>query len=323
MNSLPIDHPAPPVAKSGRSRRRVGQAERSPTKYARNNGGAALRLSHPNFPNRNELCWPVAALIVALFCAAAARAERAEPLPDALKGVGVTEHLGDKIPLDLRFKDTDGRWVELNQFFDGRRPVLLTLNYSNCPMLCGLQLNGVFDALGKMPWDIGDRFQMITVGIDPLETPEKAGMTKQKYLQEYRRAGAAEGWRFLTTPREEDIKKLADSLGFRYRFEGGEYLHAAVTFILTPDGRISRYLYGVEYDPQTFRLSLLEAADGKIGTTVDRFLLFCFHYDAAKGRYGPAAFRLMQLGGGLTVLIVGGAILILRRREKRKRKEAA
>jgi protein SCO1/2 len=186
-------------------------------------------------------------------------------------------------------------------------------------MLCSLQLNGLFDALERMDWSIGEKFDMITVSIDPLETPERARMTKQKYLKRYRRAGAAEGYHMLTG-RDEDIKKLAAAVGFRYTYsaENRQYLHAAVTFILTPDGRVSRYLYGVEYDPQTVRLSLLEAADGKIGTTMDQVLLFCFHYDAESGRYGPAAFRLMQVGGGATVVIVAAGIWVLRRREKRK-----
>jgi protein SCO1/2 len=254
--------------------------------------------------------------------ASAALAQRAEPLPEELKGVGVTEHLNEQIPLDLEFVDCDGKPVALKQYFDGKRPVVLTLNYSNCPMLCSLQLNGLSEALKRMPWEIGGKFEMITVSIDPLETPERARMTKQKYLKIYRRAGAAEGWHFLTG-REENIKKLAGAVGFRYRYSETkrQYLHAAVTFVLTPDGRVSRYLYGVEYDPQTLRLSLLEAADGKIGTTVDQILLFCYHYDAESGRYGPAAFRLMQVGGGLTVLVMGGGIWMLWRREKAKNRK--
>jgi protein SCO1/2 len=258
-------------------------------------------------------------VLMTLILSRPLRAQRTEPLPKQLEGVGVDEHPSAKIPLDLEFKDSSGKPVKLEQFFDGKRPVMLTLNYSNCPMLCSLQLNGLFDAMQRMPWDIGGKFQMITVSFDPLETPERAQLTKQKYLEQYRRAGAAEGWHFLTG-REENIKKLADAVGFHYRYDPSkrQYYHVAVTFILTPDGRVSRYLYGVEYDPQTLRLSLLEAADGKIGSTVDRILLFCFHYDAAKGRYGPAAFHLMQVGGGLMVLVLGGVILLLRRREKAK-----
>lgn len=264
----------------------------------------------------------MAVMLVALALTSSARSQRTEPLPKELEGVGVTEHLGEKIPWDLPFVDSDGKTVTLKQYFDGHRPVILTLNYSNCPMLCSLQLNGLFDGLKQMPWAIGDKFEMITVSFDPLETPERAKMTKQKYLEIYRRAGAAEGWHFLTG-KEANIKKLADAIGFRYRYSETkrQYFHMAVTFILTPDGRVSRYLYGVEYDPQTLRLSLLEAADGKIGSTTDRILLFCFHYDASSGRYGPAAFRLMQVGGGFTVLVVAGAIWMLRRREKAKKCE--
>ena len=270
--------------------------------------------------------WIIAAMAsgIMLFGAPeAALAQRKEPLPKELEGVGVTEHRGEQIPLNLKFVDSDGKLVVLKQFFDGRRPVMLTLNYSNCPMLCSLQLDGLFDAMKRMPWEIGGKFEMITVSFDPLETPERARMTKQKYLEIYRRPGGAEGWHFLTG-REENIKKLANAIGFRYRYSEADrqYLHAAVTFILTPDGRVSRYLYGVEYDPQTLRLSLVEAADGKIGSTTDQILLFCYHYDAESGRYGPAAFRLMQLGGGFTVLIVGGTIWILRRREKAKKSKA-
>ena len=246
-------------------------------------------------------------------------AQRAGPLPKGLEGVGVTEHLEAQIPLDLTFVDERGKRVKLKTLFDGKRPVVLTMNYSNCPMLCSLQLNGLFKVLGKMEWDIGDQFQMITVSIDPMEMTERSKMTKQKYLKLYRRAGADQGYHCLTG-REEDIKKLAKVVGFGYKYspESRQYIHAAVTFILTPDGKVSRYLYGVEYDPQTVRLSLVDAANGKIGSTVDRFLLFCFHYDPTTGRYGPAAFRMMQIGCGLTVLMLGTTLWAFRRREKKK-----
>ena len=265
------------------------------------------------YPTRVAILLSAAILIVP----SAVMAERKEALPAELREVGVTEHLEARVPLDLQFVDSRGKEVTLGELFDQQRPIVLTMNYSNCPMLCSLQLNGLFDALELMKWDIGDQFDMITVSIDPLETTQRAEMTKMKYLKRYRRAGAAEGYHCLTG-RDEDIKRLAEVVGFRYKYEPStrQYLHAAVTMILTPDGRVSRYLYGVQYDPQTLRFSLLEAAEGKIGTTVDQILLFCFHYDADKGRYGPAAFRLMQFGGGLTVLILGGVILVLRRREK-------
>lgn len=280
-------------------------------------------MRHQSGPCRIGISLAATAGIVLVGVVSLAWAQRTEPLPEELKGVGVTKHLDEPIPLDLRFVESDGKTVEIKQFFDGKRPVVLTLNYSNCPMLCDLQLNGLFNALGRMNWNIGDEFEMITVSIDPLETPDRARMTKQKYLKTYRRAGAAEGWHFLTG-REEDIQKVAEAVGFHYRYspERRQYVHIAVTMILTPDGRVSRYLYGVEYDPQTLRLSLVEAADGKVGSTTDRVLLFCYHYDAESGRYGAAAFRLMQFGGLVTVVVLVGGIWILWRREKGRTGEA-
>ncbi len=316
-----------PLSRRERVRVRAVESEKALPCLLRPSPPAPLRASTEGWSEEGSFShslfgW-LAIFAVWLAPISPAQAQRTEPLPKELEGVGVTEHPGERIPLDLEFTDSDGKPVKLEQLFDGHRPVMLTLNYSNCPMLCSLQLNGLFDAMKRMPWDIGKQFEMITVSFDPLETPERARMTKQKYLEIYRRAGAAEGWHFLTG-REEDIKKLADAVGFRYRYssERRQYIHVAVTFILTPDGRLSRYLYGVEYDPQTLRLSLLEAAEGKIGSTADQILLFCFHYDAEKGRYAPAAFRLMQIGGGLTVLVVVGVIWMLRRREKAKNRKA-
>ena len=264
----------------------------------------------------------LATLLVAVASMAGpfpALAQLNKSAPDELQEVGVTEKLDTQIPLDLPFVDSDGNPVTLQQYFDGQRPVVLTLNYSDCPMLCILQLNGLFEALGIMRWDIGQQFEMVTVSIDPKETPERAKGTKEKYLGIYERPGSDQGYHVLTGRREQ-IEQLADTVGFRYRYvpSTGQYAHAAVTIIVTPDGRVSRYLYGVRYDPQTIRFSLLEAGQGKIGTTMDQILLFCFHYDADKGRYGPAAFRLMQLGGGTTVLVLGGVLLMFWRREKRR-----
>ncbi len=269
-----------------------------------------------------SLCRTLASLAPLVLLAVnppSAPAQRSEPLPSELQEVGITEHLDAKIPLDLEFADEQGNPVKLQDFFSGKKPVALTMNYSNCPMLCSLQLNGLFEGLKKMPWDMGDQFEMITVSIDPVETPERARATKQKYLKLYRRSGATEGYHCLTG-RDENIKALADAVGFHYKYDPDtrEYRHAAATFILTPDGRVSRYLYGVQYDPQTLRLSLAEASEGKVGSTMDQILLFCFQYDAERGRYGPAAVQLMRLGGGLTVLILAGTILIYRRRDKSK-----
>jgi protein SCO1/2 len=251
-------------------------------------------------------------------------AQRLEQAPPELQEVGVTEHLDARLPLELPFVDADGRKVTLGDFFDGQRPVLLTMNYSNCPMLCNLQLTGLFEGLGRMDWNIGQNFQMVTVSIDPKEIPERARLTKQKYLKTYGRPAADSDWHFLTGE-EDDIRQLAKTLGFGYHYDKDtqQYAHPAVTFVCTPDGRVSRYLYGIEYDPQTLRLALVEAGEGKIGSTLDRALLFCFHYDETKGRYGPAAMKIMRLGGLATVVVLGAALGILWRRErKRSRQES-
>lgn len=257
------------------------------------------------------LVWALLGLLTANLMAE----QRIEPAPRELQQVGVTEHLNAQLPLDLPFVDVDGKKVTLGQFFDGQRPVLLTMNYSNCPMLCNLQLSGLFEGLGRMTWDIGQNFQMVTVSIDPKETAERARLTKQKYLKTYGRPAAASDWHFLTGE-DPNIHRLADAVGFHYTYdaESGQYAHPAVVMVCTPDGHLSRYLQGIEYDPQTLRLALVEAGEGKIGSALDQAVLFCFHYDAARGRYAPAAIKLMRVGGVLSIVVLGSAVWIFRRR---------
>ncbi len=263
--------------------------------------------------------WLAAALAVLVIASPAAFAQRKEPLPKDLEGVGITEHLGGKIPLDLEFADDEGRPVRLGQYFPGDRPVILTLGYYSCPMLCTLVLNGLVDGLKAVPWTPGRQFEIVTVSIDPRETPTLARLKKENYLAEYGRAGAAAGWHFLTG-REEAIRRLADAVGFGYRYvkERGQYAHPAVIFLLTPDARVARYLYGVVYQPKTVHLALAEAGQGKLGTTVDQVLLYCFHYDAEEGRYVLAATNLMRVGGAATALVVGTWLLASWRRGSRK-----
>jgi len=223
--------------------------------------------------------------------------------------VGITELPGARLPLELPFVDSDGSKTTLGQFFDGLHPVILTLNYSDCPMLCSVQINGLVEALRAMPWNLGQQFQVVTMSIDPLETPARAALTKEKYLKLYNRPQSAAGWHFLTG-REENIKKLAAAVGFRYKYipASRQFVHAAALILCTPDGRVSRYLGGVLYNPQTLRLSLVEASQGKVGSTLDQFFLSCFHYDEKAGRYGPFALGIMRVGGGLTVLVLGGVL---------------
>lgn len=254
-----------------------------------------------------------------LLLAGPAWGQRMEETPQELREVGVTEYLDGQLPLELEFVDSKGRKVKLAEYFDGQLPVLLTLNYSDCPMLCNLQLTGLFDGLQKVKWDLGTQFRMVTVSIDPAEAYERAELTRQRYLKQYGRPGVGEGYVSLTG-QQASIKRLADAVGFHYRYvpSTGEYAHSAVTMVCTPDGRLSRYLYGVEYDPQTLRLSMLEASQGKIGTSMDQLLLFCFMYDPASGKYGPSAMKLMRLGAVTMVLVVGGVLLVYWRRESGK-----
>lgn len=221
-----------------------------------------------------------------------------------LKGVNVVEHLDDQLPLDLKFVDDRGRSVQLRSVFDGLQPVVLTLNYTNCPMLCGLKLRGMIDALSSMSLEPGRDYRIVSVSIDPLESPMQARLAKQGYLREFGR-GKGDGWTFLTG-RETEIRALAAAVGFGYRYvpERREYAHAAVFMVCTPDGRISRYLYGVKFEPKTVQLSLVEAAQGRIGSTFDQVLLFCFHYDPNSGNYAPAAVGLMKTGAAATILAV-------------------
>lgn len=237
--------------------------------------------------------------------------------PDAVAEVGIEERLGDTLPLDLAFRNERGQDVTLGQLFHQDRPVILTMNYSDCPMLCMLQLNGLVDGLQNVSLMPGKDFEILSVSIDPTETPERARLTQQRYAKAYGKPEAASGWHFWVG-KESNIKQLADSIGFRYKFvpEQNEYAHAATLVFCTPDGVISRYLDGVYFEPITLQLSLVEAGEGKIGTSMDRILLFCFDWDATTGRYGPVAVRLMRFGAGLTLLVlfIGLVPVWLRRR---------
>jgi protein SCO1/2 len=267
----------------------------------------------------------LAIAVVVVAGANSAAAQLADQVPEVLEEVGVTEHLNAKLPLDLEFRDEDGNWVELGSFFDGERPVILTLNYYRCPMLCGLMLNGVVDGLEAMSWTPGAEFEIVTISINPLETPELARAKKQNYLKRLERPAAAKGWHFMTG-RELEINRLAETVGFSYTYDpvSQEYAHAAVIFVCTPDGRVARYLYGIEYPAKRLKLALLEAAEGTIGSTLDQLILYCYHYDPTNRRYTPVAMNIMRLGGGATALILGISLGVFWIREwRRKKKESA
>ncbi len=247
--------------------------------------------------------------------------QRMEPLPKELEGVGITEKLDTRVPLDLHFTDESGQDVTLGQYFGARRPVILTLVYYSCPMLCTLVLNGMVDALKEIDWVPGQQYEIVTVSFDPLETPTLAKFKKQNYLKEYGRPEAAAGWHFLVG-KEDAIQALTQAVGFSYRWdeERRQFAHQAAIYILTPDGRISRYLYGVLFEPKTVRLSLIEAGENKIGSPLDQIILYCFHYDAGSGKYSIAATNIMRVGGILSALAVAVGLSALWRRDLRRRK---
>ncbi|HTR47582.1 MAG TPA: SCO family protein [Verrucomicrobiae bacterium] len=252
----------------------------------------------------------------ALVRPGAAKAQFTDPTqnvgvrPELLKDVGIDQKLNNSIPLDLTFRDEHGKAVVLAQYF-GSKPVILTLVYYNCPMLCTQVLNGLDRSLQQIPMSIGKDFDVLTVSIDPTDQPVLAEAKQAVYTGMYRRPGAAEGWHFLTGE-DSQIKQLAAAVGFRYAFDpdSKQYAHASGIMLLTPEGKISRYFYGVTYPERDMRLGLVEASEGKIGSPVDQVLLFCYHYDPHTGKYGLLISRVIQIGGVATV-VIGGIFLIM------------
>jgi protein SCO1/2 len=247
-----------------------------------------------------------ACAVGALASGAVPAQDRIERVPTQLARVGVQEKLDATLPLQLVFKDDAGRDVTLGSYFRPGHPVLLTLNYYRCPMLCTLELNGLVEGMKGLAWTPGDEFTVVTVSFDPRETPALARAKKASYLDELGKPSAEAGWHFLTGS-PESIEALTKAVGFSYEYdkETDQYGHAAVVMLATPEGRVARYLYGVRFEPETLKLALLEAGKGKIGSTWERFILYCYHYDADQGRYALAALSIMRAGGALTVLVLG------------------
>ncbi len=245
----------------------------------------------------------------------------ADWVPPEVKQVDIVEKLGGSLPLDLAFTDDQGRPVTLREYFDGRHPVVLQLGYYKCPMLCNLVLNELVKGMKGLEWSPGEEFRVVSVSVNPLENAELASLKKRNYLLEYERPETAAGWHFLTGPAEHS-KAVADSVGFGYQYvpETGEYAHAAVIIICSPDGRVMRYLYGVKFEPSALKLGLLEASEGRIGTTLDRFILWCHVYDPNARGYVLFALRVMKLGGAVTLAAVAGGLALLWIRDLRRRR---
>jgi protein SCO1/2 len=238
--------------------------------------------------------------------------------PPNLTGVGISEKLGSQIDLNHHFTDETGKDVRLGDFFAPKRPVIISLAYYECPMLCGVVLNSLVDGMKGLDWTPGKEFALVNLSFDPREKFDLAAAKKKNLLESLGKPGAAAGWHFLTGE-EKQIKALADELGFGYRWDEKEkqYAHAAGIFVLTPEGKLSRVLYGIQYRPSDLRLSLLEASNGKIGTIVDRLLLFCFSYNQHLRKYSLTVMRMLQIGAILTILGLGGFVAISRLREIR------
>ena len=239
-------------------------------------------------------------------------------LPGALAGVGIDQKLDYQVPLNLRFTDEYGATVPLSTYFHGQKPVILALVYYRCPMLCTQILNGLESSLKAVSFNPGQDFEVVAVSFDPKDTWQIAGAKKQMYVKRYGRANTANGWHFLTGD-EANIKALTDAVGFHYKYDPktDQFAHASGIMIATPDGRLSRYFYGVEYAPRDVRLGLVEASRNKIGSPVDEILLFCYHYDPSTGKYGALVMRMVRVAGAGFVLFGAAAVLIALKREKR------
>jgi protein SCO1 len=266
------------------------------------------------------ILWTLGVLLLAVASARGASLPEsgtpASTVPPALEGIGIDQKLDQPLPLDLVLRDESGKSVRLAEFF-GDRPVIVTLAYYHCPMLCPMVLDGVVRSLRPLSLAFGADFRAVTVSIDPNETPEQAAAKKKKIVAEFGRDGAAENWHFLVGD-PAAVRALAEAIGFHYRYDAasGQFAHAAGLVVATPQGKISRVLYGIDFAPRDVRLALVEASAGKIGTIADQLLLFCYHYDAATGRYGAAAMTSLRIAALVTVVALAGFVTLQLRRER-------
>jgi len=244
----------------------------------------------------------------------AAATEPSNGKPAMLRDVGIEQRLNEQLPLDLPFRDESGREVKLGEYF-GKRPVVLALVYYSCPMLCNQVLEGLAGALTTLKFDAGKEFDVVAVSFDAREKPALAEQKKETFMKWYKRPGADAGWHFLVGD-QPAIDSLTRAVGFRYAFDAArnQFAHASGIMLVTPEGKLARYFYGVEYAPQDIQLGLVEASENKIGSRVDQLLLYCYHYDPTTGRYAPVVINFIRLGGIITVVGLLALILLLKRR---------
>jgi protein SCO1 len=256
-----------------------------------------------------------AVLIVALCLPLAGTAQTSNEVPPQLRNVRVQQNLNMQVPLNIKFVDENGASVSIGQLLRGR-PVILSLVYYKCPRLCSMTLTGLLKTLRTLDFNVGKEFDVVTVSFDPREKPQLAAAKKTVYIEGYGRAGAADGWHFLTGEQRE-ILRLTDTVGFGFEYDitQEQFAHASAIMILTPDGRVSRYFFGIEFSPRDVRLGLVEAADRKIGSAADQFLLYCFEYDPHTGKYSMAIMNIIRLFGALTVIFIVAFIVYNVRRD--------
>ncbi len=237
-------------------------------------------------------------------------------MPAAFQKIGIDQKLNAQMPLETILQDEDGNKVRLGQYFNGK-PVVLALVYYSCPMLCNLTLNGLKDAMEKMTLDVGKDYNVVTVSFDERETPMLARAKKATYLKDYDRPGAAEGWHFLTG-NAVAVRKVAEAVGFHYAWDSmtNQFVHAAGIMVLSPQGKVSKYFYGIKFNPRDLRLGLVDASNEQIGTPVDKILLYCYHYDPATGKYGPVVMNVTRVAAGATVLTLGLFMILWLKRDK-------
>jgi protein SCO1 len=255
-------------------------------------------------------------VLLQMVCALPASAQMADPssdrLPPEVGAVGIEQKLGDNVPLQLPFRDETGRTVELGDYFKTGKPVVLSLVYFNCQMLCSQVLAEIAHCLRRLKFDPGKQFEIVTVSFDPRETPPMAAAAKSKYVAIYGRAGAESGWHFLTGD-QSSITALSNAVGFHYSWDARtkQFAHATGIMLLSPEGRVAQYYYGARYFPSDLRLGLIQASHNQIGTLADQIVLYCYHYDPRTGRYGAIVFRVIQVSGGFTLLILGSLVAFL------------
>ncbi|HKE04398.1 MAG TPA: SCO family protein [Blastocatellia bacterium] len=247
-----------------------------------------------------------------------ASAQPAGVRPPVLKDVGIDQLLNNQVPLDLEFRDEDGRTVKLSDYFKDK-PVVLSLVYYNCPQLCTQVLTGLLGTLKTLPMTPGKEFVNLTVSFDPREKPELASAKKAEYLNRYKRPGAEAGWHFLTGD-EAAIQALTKAVGFRFVWDpvSKQYAHASGIIVLTPQGKVSRYFYGIEYAPRDLRFGVIDASAGKIGSLADRIIFYCYQYDPERGTYGLVVMRVLRIFASMTLTTLLALFLYLRRKERQK-----